>query len=215
MFLLKEKKKENNDNWNFWIWFFVQTWPFRDAYLFLKKKKPCWNPFFTEFLLVRAFWANLSKKRIFGPPPQKEIILWLKAHFGGTFWFLFCLLLPSFLFHFIFHSLFLCISLVILFSSFLFVFLLLPFLSLSLFALFLCFCFMKKNNIKTLNSICSSILSVFGFPVWFCLSNTFSLSCFLILSFVFCLTSMFSFKKDRFFSLHQFLVKRGVATKLF
>ena len=33
----REEKGPKNDNWNFWIGFFVQKWPFRDAKLFSKK----------------------------------------------------------------------------------------------------------------------------------------------------------------------------------
>ena len=36
------------------------------------QKLVCWNPYFYSVLGVRAFWAKLSKKAIFGHPPKKK-----------------------------------------------------------------------------------------------------------------------------------------------
>ena len=51
--------------------FLVQKWPFRDAYVF-SKKRFAETPIFIVFFWVRAFWAKLSKKGNFGHPPKKE-----------------------------------------------------------------------------------------------------------------------------------------------
>ena len=48
------------------------------------QKLVCWNPYFYSVLGVRAFWAKLSKKAIFGHPPKKRKF-WLiteKPFFG-------------------------------------------------------------------------------------------------------------------------------------
>ena len=74
--------------------------------------------------------------------------------------------------------------------------------------------FHEKNNIKIFNykSFCSSILSHFcWFPLFFFLSNPLSLSLLfvLILSFVFCSTSVFFFKKCKF-KKHHFSKNKGL-----
>ena len=51
--------------------FFGPKWPFRDAYVF-SKKKFAETPIFIVFFGVRAFWAKLSKKGNFGHPPKKD-----------------------------------------------------------------------------------------------------------------------------------------------
>ena len=93
------------------------------------------------------------------------------------------------------------------------------FLFLSFFSFFflVCFCFMKTQhqNIK-LQSFSSSILSHFcWFPLFFFLANSLSLSLlfFLILSFVFCSTSVFGFKECKF-KKHIFQ-KKGVQHNVF
>ena len=53
--------------------FWVQKWPFRDAYLFPKKELEKQNLFYSVFW-VRVFWAKLSKKKNFGHPPKKRIL---------------------------------------------------------------------------------------------------------------------------------------------
>ena len=90
----------------------------------------------------------------------------------------------------------------------------------SLFSFFflLCFCFMKRTTSKySITSFCSSILSHFcWFPLFFFLSNSLSLSLFffLILSFVFCSTSVFFFEKCKFKNTH-FFQKKGVQHNVF
>ena len=59
----RAENRQKNDNWNFWIWgFFVQKWPFRDAYLF--SKNALLNPYFYSVFWVCAFLAKLSKRGI-------------------------------------------------------------------------------------------------------------------------------------------------------
>ena len=49
-------------------------------------KMPCWNSYFYSVFWVRAFWAKLSKKGIFGhpPPPKKKI---LTDNWKVLFWY--------------------------------------------------------------------------------------------------------------------------------
>ena len=71
--LLKEKKtSKKNDNWNFRILvFLVQKWPFRDAYVYFKKKV-CWNTYFYSVLGCALFGPSCQEKGNFGHPPKKE-----------------------------------------------------------------------------------------------------------------------------------------------
>ena len=110
------------------------------------------------------------------------------------------LFLPSFCFSLPSHSLFLCLSCSFLLSSLLvlFPYFLLSFaslfLSLSLFALFLGFCFMKRTTSKHRIRTFVFFSPLFWFPVLFCLSNPFFLSLhFSDFKFRFCSTSMFFF----------------------
>ena len=139
--------------------------------------------------------------------------LYKKLHFPseGAFLFIFQrlpLFLPSFCFTSPLHYLILCFFLLFpsLFS-FYFVFVFPCFV-----ILFICFVFHKQNNINILNfKMFQSILSVWGFPVLFCRSNSLSLS--LLLSYC---------KLCFLFNIHVLslktslktliLVKRGVAT---
>ena len=113
---------------------------------------------------------------------------------------------------FLFFSFFLpCLSFFLAFFCFLF-------FSLSFVFCLLCFCFMKTNNIKRLN--CKAFFHqscvFFWFPVLFSLSNPFFLSLFFswysVMFFV--QHQCFWFQKTPV-EKHQFLVKRGVATKRF
>ena len=67
MFLLLQGK---NDNWNFWIWLFVQKWPFRDSEL-SSKKWVAETPIFIAFFGVRFFWPSCQKRK-FWTPTKKE-----------------------------------------------------------------------------------------------------------------------------------------------
>ena len=71
-FAQTEDKATKNDNWNFWFRFFwVQKWPFRDGWLF--SKIGFLNPLSLQcFLGALFFWAKLSKRGKFGPPPKKR-----------------------------------------------------------------------------------------------------------------------------------------------
>ena len=72
--VVEREEKGKKYRWNFWFWaFFVQRWPFRDAYAVFKK---CFAE--TPILMVfggARFWAKLSKKGNFGPPKIKKHIL--------------------------------------------------------------------------------------------------------------------------------------------
>ena len=117
-------------------------------------------------------------------------------------------------------SLSLSLSLLFFFNFFFLLVFLVCFLLIPCFCLFRCFSFFFafvwwKNNIKTFH--CNLFKSIFplwgGAPVFFYLSNPFSYLCFfLIFSYVFCSTSMLLVSKTQV-EKHQFLVKRGVATK--
>ena len=64
------------------------------------QKVVCWNPYFYSVLGVRAFWANLSEKGIFGHPPKNKKNLtdnW-KAHFLIFSVFVVCLFFLFFVF---------------------------------------------------------------------------------------------------------------------
>ena len=52
------------------------------------QKLVCWNPYFYSVLGVRAFWAKLSKKAIFGHPPKKKNIL--TDNWKALFWYFLC-----------------------------------------------------------------------------------------------------------------------------
>ena len=101
------------------------------------------------------------------------------------------------------------------FLSFFFAF----FLFLIFVSFFLCLssllCFMKRTTSKysiTKIFVHQSFLIFVAFLSSFSFKSPFLIfACFLIFSFVFCSTSMFSFKKCKF-KKHQFWVKRGVAT---
>ena len=83
------------DNWDFWIWvFFVQKWPFRDAYVFFQKKSLLKPHVFIVFLGCALLGPSCLKREILGTHPKKKKILtdnW-KAHFWvfyGFFFFFF------------------------------------------------------------------------------------------------------------------------------
>ena len=76
---------------------FVQKWPFRDIFLAFFENWFVESPFYC-FLLVRAFWARLSKKGKISTPPKRESLTDnCKGHFLVFFVFFF-----SFLFSFSF-----------------------------------------------------------------------------------------------------------------
>ena len=75
--------------YKFWV-FLVQKWPFRDAHLLAKKKRP-WNPYFYCVFWVRAFWAKVSKKGNFEKPPKKRKIL--TDNWKAIFWCFCCFFL--------------------------------------------------------------------------------------------------------------------------
>ena len=71
--LLKEKKKAKKMITGIsGLVFFVQEWPFRDAYLFFNNKL-AETPIFIVFLGAR-FLGQGVKKGYFGHPPKKEKI---------------------------------------------------------------------------------------------------------------------------------------------
>ena len=157
------------------------------------------------FFLFFSFLSLLLKSKTLLFPLEKGIFgLFLSvslsfslAFFGlPLFQFLFlCLSLVRF-FLFSFLSFFFAFVLFLVFLSFF------PFLS----SLLL---FHERNNIKILNY--NFFINIFlGFPVLFFLSNPFSYLCFfLILSYVFCSTSMFLVEKIKV-EKHLFWVKRGL-----
>ena len=67
----REKNRQKHDNWNFWFWFFVQKWPFRDAHLFFSKMLS-WNPYFYSVFWVRVFFGQVVKKENVWTPTQKR-----------------------------------------------------------------------------------------------------------------------------------------------
>ena len=122
----------------------------------------------------------------------------------------------------VFQFLFLCLSLVLFFlSSFLsLIFVFFCSLSFSLFFPFLSSLLLFHERTTSKYSIATFffwyIFFFFGFLSCFLFEIPFSYICFLlILSYVFCSTSMFLVKKKNQIEKHKFLVKRWVATKLF
>ena len=99
---------------------------------------------------------------------------------------------------------------------FLFCFLSVPSFSLFLsFSFFFAFVSLKEQHQNIKLQFFPEIFSVFWFPVLLFFPIPFSYLCFfLILSYVFCSTSMFLASKNKV-EKHQFLVKRGVVTKRF
>ena len=90
----REEKRKNNDNWNFWICFFFQKWPFRDAYVFLQKML-CWTHIFIVFWGCALFW--LSCQMLDPQKKQKTLPDNWKAHFL-VFWGVSLLIVSVFFF---------------------------------------------------------------------------------------------------------------------
>ena len=269
VFVVQEKKKENIDNWNFWICFWSKNCRFVTAICFSKIGLP--KPLFLMCFWGARFLGQVVVKGNFGPPPLPKKKMLTDFFFGGgvrvrwggpkghptwplnppsCFWFVlfssifccfpflfwkkqpvsltkeghFCLLFSVSLcfslavwFTSLFDSLFLCISLVLFFlSSFVGSFCFACFCFLVFVSLFLCLTYLflfHKQQIKTINYTVAFI-NPFCFLV-LCLVLSFNslFLFFLILSCVFCSTSMcLNFKEDKL-TKHQFLVNRGVATK--
>ena len=150
--------------------------------------------FFVLFCFCFLFFLFLVAKKTCFPPRKGHFCLFLNvclcfflAFFGFPL-FNFSFSVSLLFFSFFFPS---CLSFCFLFVPCFSLFF--PFLSYSLL-------FHEQNNIKTLS--CNLFFLIFflfwGFPVLLFLSNPFFLSLFfLILSYVFCLTSMFFGKKNQ------------------
>ena len=175
-----------NPPYFFFVLFLFFFFPFLS--LLLKDKKPCFPPRKGHFLFIFEC-LPLFLLSLFWPPPF-SISLSLSLS---------CSILSFFLLVFLF-----CFLFVPFFLSFF------PFLS----SLLL---FHERNNIKTLNCYFFFLkyFLFFWFPVLLFLSNPFFLSL-LFPDFKLCFLfniNVFGFKKQSW--KHQFLVKRGVATKRF
>ena len=179
--------------------------------------KPSLFYFLFVFLCFSFLSLLLIDKNLFFPLQKGIFGLFLSVSLSFSVAF-FGLPLFEFLFLCLSFSLSLSISISRSFLSFFLLVFLFCFLSAPWFSLFLSFSslllFHARSSIKTLNCNCfSSIFSFFGFLSCFFFPIPFSYLCmFLILSYVFCSTSMFLVENIKV-EKHQFLVKRGVATK--
>ena len=174
--------------------------------------KPSLFYFFCFFFFSFLSLLLIDKKPCF-PPRKGHFCLFLSVSLSFSLAFFG---LP------LFQFLFLCLSLVLFFlfsflSFFFAFFLFLVFLSFFPFLSSLLL-FHERNNIKTLNcNFFSSIFFFFWFPVLFFLSNPFFLSLlfFLILSYVFCSTSMFLVEKIKVEKNTNFWSKGGLQQNVF
>ena len=216
LFVVERREKgKKEDNWNFWIWaFFVQKWPFRDAYLFFKK---CLaeTPIFIVFFGC-ALFGQVVKKGNFGHPPKtkRNLIDNWKARSFGIFYFVFLFFFVLFFCFFIFlvflgpkPSLFIIFCFFVLFF---------PFLSLLLNTKTLFFSPRKGHFLFIFECLPLFLLSFFGIPLFnfsFSVSLLF-LSFFLpsCLSFLLSLGSLFLSLSFLFFFL-CFCFMKGTTSK--
>ena len=187
-------------------------WPFGPPHLALNPPYLFFCLFSFGFLfLFGSFPFFVFNRKTLFSPPKKGIF----CFFSQCFPFF----LPSLFRLPLFHFLFLCLSVFLFFLPSFLSFFLLPFCFLfwSLFSFFflLCFCFLKRTTSKYsirkfffINPfsflLVSSLLFFYKFPFLI-------FAFFLILSFVFCSTSVFGFKECKF-KKNTFFKKRGVAT---
>ena len=159
------------------------------VFSFLMDKKLCCPLRQGHFLFILEC-LPLFVLSLFWPPPFST--------------FSFSVSLSILLFSFFFPS---CLSFLLSFRSL--------FFSLSFLFFLLCFCFVKGTTSKNwIATFFPYIFSLFGFLSWFFSWIHFSHLCFcLILSYVFFNINVFGFKNQSW--KHQFLIKRGVATKFF
>ena len=162
--------------------------------------------FFVFFFFLFLSFLCFNRKALFSPPPPKKrafLVFFFSVSLSFSLAFFG---LP------LFHFLFLCLSVFLFllpsFLSFFFAFFLfLVFVSFFLFLSSLLL-FHEKNNIKIFNYkvfLHHSFLIFVGFLSSFFLQIPFPYLCFfLILSFVFCSTSVFGFKECKFKKTHFF-----------
>ena len=71
----KRRKRQKNDNWNFWIWFFGPKMAVSWRIMFFSKKV-CWNPYFYSVLGCALFGPSCQKREIWTPTKKEEKIDW-------------------------------------------------------------------------------------------------------------------------------------------